>query len=136
MDKMEFRKNFEKGSKTKEIIGFTENGKFAQVKLTTKNTETGKNVSDVLEKVPTDYQGLLEKEGSEENVYQLAIRMYFTDQLNSLRTDGVCSENKERAKKEKMANDGYVKKSVYQNSTDEELLANLSEEMKKKLGLV
>jgi len=49
---------------------------------------------DILNKVPLTVEAL-KKKFTDEEIFKLAIRQYFTEQINSLRDNGYCRENKE-----------------------------------------
>ena len=98
------------------------NGEFAEVEIS-----AGDN-KDILKRVPLTLNAAIEKfgeEGSRTSVYGLAISQYFTDQANSLRTEGVARENREKRK---------TLETVQRLSKDE-ILSSLTDEQKKALGL-
>ena len=98
------------------------NGEFAEVEIS-----AGDN-KDILKRVPLTLDAAIEKfgeEGSRTSVYGLAISQYFTDQANSLRTEGVARENREKRK---------TLETVQRLSKDE-ILSSLTDEQKKALGL-
>jgi len=119
--KMTIKKNLEivktDSRKIKEI-----NGEFAEVEI------SAGDYTDILKRVPLTLKAAEQKFGLEDSrnsVYGLAISQYFTDQANSLRTDGVARENRERRKTLE----------TVQKLSKEEILASLTDEQKKALGL-
>jgi len=118
---MTIKKNLEivktDSRKIKEI-----NGEFAEVEI------SAGDYTDILKRVPLTLKAAEQKFGLEDSrnsVYGLAISQYFTDQANSLRTDGVARENRERRKTLE----------TVQKLSKEEILASLTDEQKKALGL-
>lgn len=100
-------------TKQREIVEV--NGEFAKVKL--EATKDGETREDILESVPLTVDAL-HKKFTDEEIYMLAIRHYFTDQANSLRDNGYCKENREEEKK---AN-------ILKSMTPEEIKSLLTEE--------
>lgn len=97
-------------------------GEFAEVEI------SAGDHTDVLKNVPLTAKAAEQKfglEGNRNSFYGLAISQYFTDQANSLRVDGVARENREKRKTLE----------TVQNLSKEEILASLSDEQKKQLGL-
>lgn len=84
-------------TKKREIIEVNE--EFAQVRV--EATKDGEVREDVLKRVPLTVDALHEK-FTDEEIYTLATRQYFTEQINSLRDNGYCKENRENSKREQL----------------------------------
>lgn len=84
-------------TKKREII--ETDGEFAQVRV--EATKDGDVREDVLKSVPLTVDALHEK-FTDEEIYTLAIRQYFTEQINSLRDNGYCKENREISKRQQI----------------------------------
>jgi len=107
----------------------TESRKILEVRDNVADIEiTAGDHTDTLKNVPLNLEAALErfgKEGSRNSVFGLAISQYFTDESNYLRVNGIARENKEKKK---------TLETVQKLSKDE-ILASLTDEQKKQLGL-
>ena len=100
-------------TKNREIVEVNE--EYAVVHVNA--VKDGEAKEDTLKRVPLTVDALHEK-FTEEEIYTLAVRQYFTEQINSLRDNGYCKENRENSQREQMLH----------SMTPEQIKAMLTEE--------
>ena len=91
------------------------NDEYAVVEVTA--VKNGEEHKDTLKSVPVTVNALHGK-FTEEEIYTLAIRQYFTEQTNSLRDNGYCKENREKSQREQ----------ILKSMSPEEIKSMLTEE--------